>query len=129
MEMEEEKTVELKEEKKDQKISVKVIQFQGQAAIVEWNDVGRVVRSIVPQVEVKDNSVYMKTLLAAPLYGLDITEIDTSGITPIFVEEIFHKHDLWTSQEILRDRPKLLGVLDEIKQAYLHAIIKLAKEH
>lgn len=108
-------------------IPVRVVRQQGQAALIEWQDLlGDTVRGVVPAlalIHYPDGKV-LADVESATLYGVDFAGLELPTITPGDIAQMLHARDLWTADDILKRRGDLLAALEQIKAAHLRAIIK-----
>ncbi len=77
---------------------VKVVHEEGEAALVQWAERGKLKRGIVPAASVKDAEVAASELAACLPYGDDFTKI--KGITAEVVAAL-KNHGVWTRADAL----------------------------
>lgn len=108
-------------------IPVRVVRQQGQAALIEWQDLlGDTVRGVVPSISLihyPDGQTHAD-VEGATLYGVDFAGLELPTITPGDIAQMLHARDLWTADDIMKRRGDLLAALEQIKAAYTKAIIQ-----
>ncbi len=101
---------------KTRRVSVKVLQQRGQAALVEYLDpAGTLHRVTIPASEIHDNEVAGVTLAMGIEYGLPWEELLTLRVTPALVARELRRRGIWTQLD-LRSRPDI--ALAALQAAY-----------
>lgn len=96
---------EKREEKRKQprQVPVKVVLYNGHAALVEWLEKGQAARGLIPREEIRDGKAGADVLDASAPYGVPWAQLlEKEGVrtTPEAVEAELHRRGIWTAEDI-----------------------------
>jgi len=87
-------------------MKVKIVETQGQSALVQYEDGDTLHRRYVPVKEIKRGKVEDEVLAAGIQYGIDWeSRLDLSGLTPLAVDRALKEKGIWTTEDLFaKDR-------------------------
>lgn len=87
-------------------MKVKVIEREGQSALVQYDDGNTLHRCYIPIEEIKRNRVEDEVLAAGIQYGIEWAEVlDLSALLPLTVDRALKERGIWTREDLLaKDR-------------------------
>lgn len=103
---------------------VKIIQAQGKAVLVEWQDAVGAHRGILPAAIVGDGTdVAFHHLQAAMPYGIPWERITLPTVTMEQFAQAFRAQGIWTEEDLQRKLPQARAALQEIYGVNLSFLI------
>ena len=109
-------------------VNIKIIQQQGQSALVEWLEKETLQRTVIPLEVINDEQQVSQTnLKRGILYGLKWSEIVKLSATSERLEQQLRRVGIWTAEDALGNAEKVLGAIQATYQIDLGRIMQIAK--
>jgi len=111
-------------------IKVKLVATDGQAAIVEYQEAGKIKRAIVPNGDVIKGRVSKRTLdMSIPYGGVELTNLpEWLTISTADLQDTLRQRGLWTKEDYLKSPEVILGVLQKLYGVDVTRILNLISE-
>lgn len=112
-------------------MDVKVIQTEGESALVEWRDGDSTLRrAYVPLTAVKNKTVHGNTLEAGIPYGIAWADvIGELKATPAEIARRLQEAGIWTAQDLFKNGNAALGAIQTAYGLDLATLMNAAQEH
>jgi hypothetical protein len=108
-------------------VDVKIIRYQGRAALVECVDKGVPRRFVVPREAVDGGSVSPEELALGIEYGEPWEELWTPQVTPEAVATALRRRGLWTVEDLRREPGKAVAALQSVYGLDLSTLLAIAE--
>jgi hypothetical protein len=121
---------EKKEKPKRRKlITVRIIEYKGKSALVEWQDGDDRQRAFVPLESVEKDKCDEEIIKAGVLYGVPWEEfVDVSGITPEAIGKEMRKRNLWTAKDMERNAASVSKAIAALISPVVISLRRAARE-
>ena len=112
-----------------QSMKCKVVFRDGQSAVVEWVDNGKLFRGILPASSIRaNNEVYKTELRRAAPYGVAWEEVVTLQATSELLAANLRKRGIWTMHDLVEDPDLTQGAIMETYGVDYQTLVRLAVE-
>ena len=109
---------------------VTVIQRQGKAVLIEWQDAVGVHRGILPATLVGDGqNVAFSDLQAALPYGIPWERVTLPIVTLEQFAQAFRAQGIWTEEDLHRNIPKARAAIQEVYGVNLGFLLDAIRRH
>ncbi len=109
-------------------VDVKIIRYQGRAALVECVDNGVPRRFVVPREVVEGGSASPDLVSLGIEYGEPWEELWTPQVTPEAVATALRRHGIWTVEDLRREPGKAVAALQSAYGLDLSTLLALAAQ-
>lgn len=108
-------------------INIKIIQYQGHSALVEWTEGKKTKRATIPTNVIQDEQVSKYQLNLGIPYGIPWSEIKLSASAQTLEDEL-HRVGIWTAEDALNNASAIVGALQATYAIDMSTIMAIAKQ-
>lgn len=109
-------------------LPVRVLQIDGQAALVEWTLVGDIYRAVVPVSRISAGYVRKKDLDAGIPFGIPWQDFEPAGFSGAKLARELRRAGIWTRADLDANPRVVIGVLQALYQSDVSALRNFAKQ-